>query len=167
MNGFNELLKITAFPYPPKTKIIHARCYAALLAEAVSAHDLLSSWKPAAKFFPRSCALNIQRTSTTVELTSIITEARAYAALKLYIIVLACSPDYYQRVQYALNEELNQWQAGVPEVLLLVPGKAASLYEACEIPLTPSDLETHFYEALKDSRKVAEARAELGFATGA
>ena len=71
-----------------------------------------------------------------------ITEARAYAALKLYIIVLACSPDYYQRVQYALNEELNQWQAGVPEVLLLVPGKAASLYEACEIPLTPSDLET-------------------------
>jgi hypothetical protein len=33
-----------------------------------------------------------------------ITEARAYAALKLYIIVLACSPDYYQRIQFALNE---------------------------------------------------------------
>jgi hypothetical protein len=33
-----------------------------------------------------------------------ITEARAYAALKLYIIVLACSPDYYQRVQYALTK---------------------------------------------------------------
>jgi hypothetical protein len=69
-----------------------------------------------------------------------VTEARAYANLKLYIIVLACSPNHYGRIQYALNEELNQWQAGVPEVLLLVPGKAASLYEACETPLTANDL---------------------------
>lgn len=69
-----------------------------------------------------------------------ITEARAYANLKLYIIVLGCSPDHHGRVQFALNEELNQWQAGVPEVLLLVPGKAASLYDACDIPLTANDL---------------------------
>lgn len=69
-----------------------------------------------------------------------ITEARAYANLKLYVIVLACSPDRHGRVQFALNEELNQWQAGIPEVLLLVPGKAASLYEACDTALTADDL---------------------------
>src|SRR6185369_13582282 len=70
-----------------------------------------------------------------------ITEARAYANLKLYIIVLGCSPDYYGRVQYALNEELNQWQSGVPEVLLMVPGKAASFYETCDTALTAADLQ--------------------------
>lgn len=70
-----------------------------------------------------------------------ITEARAYAELKLYVIVLACSPERYGRVQFALNEELNQWQAGVPEVLLLVPGKSASLYEACDTALTADNLD--------------------------
>jgi len=64
MNGLKEMLPF----HPPKTKIIHATCYAAWLVEAFSAHDLLSGWKSAAKFFPRSCVLKIQRTSTTVEL---------------------------------------------------------------------------------------------------
>lgn len=70
-----------------------------------------------------------------------ITEARAYANLKLYIVVLACSPDHYGKIQFALNEELNQWQAGVPDILVLVPGKAASLYERCNTALTENDIE--------------------------
>lgn len=88
-----------------------------------------------------------------------ITEARAWANLRLYIIVLACSPQHYGRVQFALNEELNQWQAGVPEVLLLVPGKAASLYESCDTPLTVND----FMALLRDRswhRFFAEAGEE-------
>ncbi len=90
-------------------------------------------------------------------LKSQITDARAYANLKLYIIVLVCSPDRYKRVQFALNEELNQWQAGMPEILLLVPGKAASLYDACNMPLTINDL-----QALLRDRSWHRFFAEVG-----
>lgn len=69
-----------------------------------------------------------------------VTDARAYANLKLYIIVMACSTENFGKIQFALNEELNQWRAGIPEIILLVPGKAASLYQHCDSQLSKDEL---------------------------
>lgn len=68
-----------------------------------------------------------------------ITDARAYPNLELYVIVLACSPKRFMKLQYVLTEELQHWQSGKPEILVLSPGRAAALWQRCETLLSDSD----------------------------
>ncbi|MDQ3812771.1 MAG: hypothetical protein M3347_02335, partial [Armatimonadota bacterium] len=68
----------------------------------------------------------------TLRLKAQLTDARAYEGLELYVIVFACPPDKFMRIQYTLNEEILHWEHGKPGVLVLTPGRAASLYRRCQ-----------------------------------
>lgn len=68
-----------------------------------------------------------------------ITDARAYPKLELYVIVLACSPERFMRLQYVLTEELQHWQIGKPQILTLSPGRSAALCQRCETALSIDD----------------------------
>lgn len=61
-----------------------------------------------------------------------LTDARAYPGLELYIIVVACPPQRFMRVQYLFDEALLQWQGTQPEVLVLQSGRAAALLQRCQ-----------------------------------
>lgn len=84
---------------------------------------------------------DIQAEDFLQRLKAQITDARAYPKLELYIIVLACRPDRFMRLQQVLTEELHHWQSGRPQILTLPPGRAASLWQRCDTPLTSSDRE--------------------------
>lgn len=65
-----------------------------------------------------------------------ITDARAWKNLDLYVIVLACDSRFHHYYQFLLNESLRYWR---PEILVLPPGRAATLWKSCSKALTKAD----------------------------
>ncbi len=87
---------------------------------------------------------DVRQSDFLQKLKAQVTEARSYAKLQLYVIVLACPPgdnNRWMRTQRLVDEEVQSWGVGKPSVVTLTPGRAAALWQKCATPLTRGERE--------------------------